>query len=166
MRHLKQPLIFPVTTLAFACMLSACDKDPGVNSGDQEFVQPEVTTIQVPATPQAAKQPAPQPEARPPAEEIRSSDSLILSIEETPFEETSNTGFGTKTTIDWLDEDGDGAPTSNLPADDRLLPDLFNREDRDKAASVKMDVHIHDDQPDMTNVIDGAGLSIEYKTDR
>lgn len=166
MRHLKQPLIFPVTTLAFACMLSACDKDPGVNSGDQEFVQPEVTTIQVPATPQAAKQPAPQPEARPPAEETRSSDSLILSIEETPFEETPDTGFGTKTTIDWLDEDGDGAPSSNLPADDKLLPDLFNREDRDKAASVKMDVHIHDDQPDMTNVIDGAGLSIEYKTDR
>ena len=164
MRALKQPFVFPVTTLAFVCMLSACDKDPEVNSGTREFVQPEVTTVQIPATPQTAKQPVPQPEARPPAEETRSSDTLILSIEETPFEETSNTGFGTKTNIDWLDEDG--APSSNPPADNNLLPDLFDREDSDKPASVKMDVLIHDDEPDMTNAIDGAGLSIEYKTDR
>jgi hypothetical protein len=166
MRALKQPFVFPVTTLAFVCMLSACDKDPEVNSGTQEFVQPDVTTVQIPATPQTAKQPVPQPEARPPAEETRSSDTLILSIEETPFEETSNTGFGTKSSVDWLNENGNGAPPSNPPADDNLLPDLFAREDRDKAASVKMDVLIDDDQPDMTNAIDGAGLSIEYKTDR
>lgn len=50
-------------------------------------------------------------------------------------------------------------------ANGNLLPDLFNKKERGKATSTVMEL-LHDDrEQEITDVFDGVGLSIKYRTD-
>ena len=52
-----------------------------------------------------------------------------------------------------------------VPASQTLLPDLFGKTKADKDVSVKGKLLLNDDEKEITDKIDGAGVSIQYYTD-
>jgi hypothetical protein len=165
MYYLKLPNAINIMALVFLSLLSACDREQMFDGSNEHAVSPEVSTTPIPAIPQAAGQPTPQADSQPPAAEVRSADSLKLTIKETPFREAAPIGSGTTTAADWLESEGHAADLNKIPANDNLLPDLFNKKQREKAISVEMELLLDDGEQETSDVIDGAEWSIKYKTD-
>ena len=94
-----------------------------------------------------------------------SAEALILTIEPAPFTEDAPVGSGTATQSDWLDDQGKDASLQKIPASQTLLPDLFGKTKEDKDVSVKGKLLLNDDEKEITDKIDGAGVSIQYYTD-
>ena len=165
MSYLKLPNAINIMAIVFLSLLSACNKEQMFDGSNEHPVSLEVSTTPIPATLQATGQPTPQADSQTPASEVRAVDLLKLTIEETPFRETALIGSGTTTAADWLESEGRAADLNKIPANDNLLPDLFNKKEREKAISVEMEVLFNDGEQERADVIDGAGLSIKYKTD-
>jgi len=165
MCYLKLPNAINIMALVFLGLLSACDNEQMIDGNNEHAVSPEVSTTPIPAIPQGAGQPTPKADSQPPAAEVRSADLLRLTIKEAPFRENALIGSGATTAADWLEREGHAADLDKIPANDNLLPDLFNKKEREKPISVEMEVLFDDGEKEITDVIDGAGLSIKYKTD-
>ena len=64
-----------------------------------------------------------------------------------------------------LDDQGKDATLQKVPASHTLLPDLFGKAKDDKDVSVKGKLLLNDDEEEIIDKIDGAGVSIRYNTD-
>ena len=142
-----------LTALVGIFLLSSCDKGSMHEDITGQAVSPEASA---PARPTVTEGHVLKHDNQAPTEESRSVDSLKLSIMDDPYEETATTDE------DWLQNN---TRTGNERADDNLLPDLFQKREREKAATVKMDMRLDDDEPEISDFIDGAGVSIKYKTE-
>lgn len=165
MRYLKLPYAVNIMALVFLSLLSACEKEQMPDGSKKHAASPEISTSHIQATPQVTGQPTPQVGNQPPAVEIRSADSLKLTITEKPFRETTLIGSGTMPDADWLESEGHDVNLNNMPASGNLLPDLFKKKEREKATSAEMELLLDDGEQEITDAIDGVGLSIKYKTD-
>ena len=164
MCYLKLRYQLNIVALVIVSLLAACDKATITEDSKEEVISHEVPAPTTTATPEVAvKQTGPV--AKQPVEEAaRSADSLKLNIMEDPYGETAPTGFGATAGSGWLENDGHAADLDEMPANANLLPDLFGETERDKRASIKMNVLI-DDEEEISDSLDGAGVSIKYKTD-
>lgn len=160
---LKLPYDIKFMALVFLSLLPACEKEAMLDGSNEHSSGPVVATTPVPATPQMEEPPTPRVDSPPPAAQARSADSFNLTIRATPFTDTSHIGSGEIPDSDWLESKGHAADLDKMPADDNLLPDMFKKEERDKSTSVKMDVLFDDGEQEIADVIDGAGVSIQYK---
>jgi hypothetical protein len=97
--------------------------------------------------------------------ERHSAKALILTIEFAPFREDAPVGSGTATRNDWLNDQGKYAALQKIPASRTLLPNLFDKAKADKDVSVKGKLLLNDDEEEITDKIDGAGVSIRFNTD-
>ena len=97
--------------------------------------------------------------------EQHSAEALILTIELAPFTKDAPVGSGSAMQNDWLDDQGKDATLQKVPASHTLLPNLFGKAKDDKDVSVKGKLLLNDDEEEIIDKIDGAGVSIRYNTD-
>lgn len=165
MCKLKHPCTVTILVLAALNLLSASENGQTSNTSNQSAVSPKVLTPPPSVTREIPVEQAPQAATPPPAATAQSTDSLNLTIGETPAAAVPQTGSGSMPASDWLDSKDPAINLDNVPANDNLLPDLFNKKDREKDTSVKMKMHVDESEQDIADVIDGAGVSIKYRTD-
>ena len=150
-------------TMAMLALLAVCAPAYTFDGSSQQ-PGPQVLSEQIPVI-----QLRPSSAAAPgsPAQDAHghSAEALILTIELDPFTEDAPVGSGTDTQSDWLDDQGKDATLQKVPASQTLLPDLFGKTKEDKDVSVKGKLLLNDDEKEITDKIDGAGVSIKYNTD-
>ena len=95
----------------------------------------------------------------------QSADSLFLMIESVPFAEDAPLGSGVSTTNDWLDDEGIEVDLQRIPASHDLLPDLFRETKQQADVSLQGTLLLDEDEEEITDRIDGAGVSIKYRTE-
>ena len=95
----------------------------------------------------------------------QSADSLNLVIEHAPFEEDTPLASGETTAHDWLDEEDNEPVLRKIPASHNLLPNLFRKKKQEADVSVKGTLLMDEDEEEITDRIDGAGVSIKYITE-
>ena len=150
--------------MAFLALLTVCDQAYTFNGnseqpGTQELGE-QIPVIQLRPGSAAAAPGSPAQDA-----ERQSADALILTIELAPFREGVPVGSGSATRNDWLDNKGKDAALQKVPANHNLLPNLFGKAKDDKDVSVEGKLLLNDDEEEITDKIDGAGVSIRFNTD-
>ena len=151
-------------TMAFLALLTVCDQaytfDGNSEQPGSQALGEQIPVIQLRPGSAAAAPGSPAQDA-----ERQSADALILTIELAPFREDAPVGSGSVTQNDWLDDQGKDATLRKVPASRTLLPNLFGKAKDDKDVSVKGNLLLNDDEEEITDKIDGAGVSIRYNTD-
>ena len=154
-----------VQIMAFLALLSACDKAETFDGNNEHSVKPDGLTGHIPVTPLKEGISAPSPNTPSPESDLRSADSLRLTIEDAPFSEAAPVGSGTTTDNSWLDGPGNDTGSQNIPSIRTLLPNLFGQAKDNKDVSVEGKLLLNDDEEEITDKVDGAGVSIRYNTD-
>lgn len=90
---------------------------------------------------------------------------LDLTLDHAPPEERSATGFAPASEPRWLKRKSAAAVPGAAADSSGLLPDLFDEHAGEKPVSVKGRLLIDEAGGDAYGPVDGAGLSIEIKTD-
>ena len=150
--------------MALLALLTVCTQAHAFDGNSQQpgvlELSEQIPVIQLRPSSAAAPGSAAQQDT-----EGRSAEALILTIELAPFEEDAPVGSGTATQSDWLDDQGKDATLQKVPTSHTLLPDLFDKARDDKDVTVKGKLLLNDDEEEITNKVDGAGVSIQYHTD-
>mgnify|MGYP001823954839 CR=1 FL=1 len=167
MRDLKSPITICVAALVFLGLLSGCDRQPTVDGSDRSDVSPEVAAppaVVQPALP-ADKQ-APAVAVQPPVETRKTAASLDLTVKSAPLGNTAPAGSGRTTVPGWLKANGSTTDLETNSANGNVLPDLFDPQVREKKVTVDTELLLDDGERETSGIIDGAGMSIKYKTDQ
>jgi hypothetical protein len=147
-------------TLLLITLLSACEESQTLGE-PAEAPQVQVTEpVAIPSTMPPSERPG---EKVPPAAETRKPDSLDLRIDDRPIAAEKSPVFGAAPDSGWLDS-GQEAVAGDT-GDNRLLPDMFGEQQREKPVSVKGRMLVDDGSGDVSDVVDGARMSIEIQTD-
>lgn len=150
-------------TLLLVTSLPACEKPrTGDGSGDEPAV-PETAPVPEAALAPALPASGPQAGKAPPVVATRKPDSLDLSIKDRPIAVHKSPVLGAVPDSGWLDTAPEASATAT--GQNGLLPDLFDEQERDKPVSVKGKMLVDDGTQGISNVLDGAEMSVEIQTD-
>jgi hypothetical protein len=150
------------TLLAVIFLLGSNEAWP-INTNDLDSAGTEPSEVAGPAIPPDSSEPEPQNAEPGQGVDTRVLKSLDLKIH--PAQKPTTTDFGAVPDADWLKTDsavtglGAGAD-SGVP-----LPGLFDGETPEKPVSVKGKLLIDEGGGDVSTAVDGAGFSLEFKTD-
>ena len=142
--------------------LSACSEPPQTAVPDVAPVTADTHADKQPAPLSAARQDGLQ-EQVPAVVETRTLESLDLKLDRRPATLPDPPGFGAAPDSGWLDE---GNTLDELNTDENtLLPDLFDGKQQEKPLDIKGRVLIDEGASNFSDPLDGAEVSIEFKTD-
>lgn len=146
--------------LLLITLLSACEEPQTVGVPVKEPAIPAAAPVTEAATrPESGL----QEEDAPPAVETRKLESLDLRIKDRPVAAEAPSGFGATPDSGWLDQGPETTGTDT--GQDRLLPDFFGEQPREKSVLVKGKILLDDDAQEFSGDLDGAQISIEINTD-
>ena len=145
--------------LLLVVLLSACEKSPAPRTLEESAIEPavplpEVVTTMPRTLPEVGVQQAPA---------LPTLDSLDLRIKDRSLQEQTPAGFDADPDSGWLDQRQNAGGLDG--EDDGLLPDLFGEKVQDKPVSVKGRMRLDDNVNTLSDTLDGAEVSIEFKTD-
>jgi len=146
-------------TLLLVTLLSGCEEPQTIEEPAGAPAVPVTEPAVVPTLPPSER----ANEKVPPATETRLPDSLDLGIADRPIAVQKSPVFGAAPDSGWLDS-GEEAVGGDR-GDNGLLPDLFAEQQREQPVSVKGKMLVDDGTGELSDVVDGAKMSIEIQTD-
>lgn len=152
-------------TLLVMTLLFGCDESRPIDTDVRESVSPETppivrsTPLPTPSESRSQQEPPHQ------AVEKRIAKTLDLTIDATPAPGQATAGFGGIPEAEWLNKDQAAAGLGAGPDTSRVLPDLFDENTSEKPVSVKGKLLVDDEAGDISSAVEGAGLSLEYRTE-
>ena len=153
----------PISTLLALILLLGSNEAWPINASDLDSAGTEPSAAAGPAIPPDSSEP--EPHNAEPGQGVDTRELKFLDLKLDPAQKPATTDFGAVPDADWLNTNssatGLGAGTdSGAP-----LPGLFGGKTRENPVSLKGKLLINDGGGDVSTAVDGAGFSLEFKTD-
>lgn len=163
MRCIPDHMGISISTLLAVIFLLGSNEAWPINTNDLNSAGTEPSAAAGPAIPPDSSEP--EPEDAEPGQGVDTRELKSLDLKLDPAQKPTTTDFGAVPDAHWLNTNsaanglGAGAD-SGAP-----LPGLFGGKTRENPVSVKGQLLINEGGEDVPTAVDGAGFSLEFKTD-